>query len=425
MLKRLIAFLAGHLRIEVTGRRLERFLNLALEQGIILWNIRRAPDRMRASITIRDFFALRPVCRGAHCRVHILGRYGLPFRVVKLRRRPVLVAGFLACLAFMYWGSSHVWIVKVKVTGPQNLDPRAVRAVAGEAGLRVGVWRDSVDLKRVQQHIQERMGEVSMAVVRVTGTKADIEVVEKAARNLPNQSACVNLHARKDGVIEEVVPFQGEPVVKKGDIVKAGDLLVECSFKYWGGGRPLVVPGTEKPPRDAVARTIIAQALVRARITYSQYMEIPLVQQVQVPTGRTASQWVLNWKNQPIILRGKDGIPFAHYREVRKTYALGSWRNWKPPVELVILHTEEVVVRTDRIPVATALSQATDKLSAQLRWLLGPSDKILTPPRAEVVEQGKDFVGVRVTVETLEEIAAPREGTPPPPQPPAAQPAQP
>lgn len=414
MLKRLITFLVGHLRIEVRGGRLERFLNLALEAELYLWNIQRQGDRMRVSLTISDFFALRPVARGSRSRVRILGRYGFPFVVQRLKGRPVLLAGAAICLGFIFWASSHVWIVKVNVTGPQNLDRRAVEAVAAEAGLRPGVVKRRVDLVKVQDHIQKRMGEISWVGIRLQGTRAVIEVVEKASSHPPNMAGCVNLVARRSGVIEQVIPFQGEPKVKKGDVVKPGDLLVECSFRYWQGGRPMVYPGTPLPERESTARTVVAQAIVRARIAHHQYKEVPLVQKVEELTGRTAVQWVLKWKDRSIILRGKNGIPFEQYREQRRAYTLGSWRNWKPPVELVLVNAAEIEVREERIPIATAVEQVREQLAEQLRWWLGPSDKLLSPIKARVVEEGKDYVGIEVTAETQEEIASPVEGVPVP-----------
>lgn len=412
MLRRLIAFLLGHLYIEVTGGRIERFLNLALEEGIYLWNIRRFPDKMQASMTIRDFFQLRGVARGSRCRVRILRRYGFPFKAARLRRRPVLLAGALASVGFVMWASSHVWVVSVKVTGPQNLDPRAVRAVAAEAGLALGVTKGRVDVARVEKHIVNRIGEISWAVIRMQGTRAVIEVVEKATSRLPDQAACVNLHARREGVIEQVVPFQGEPKVKKGDIVRPGDLLVECSLRYYSGGRPALIPGTQAPQRETIARTLVAQADVKARVSYSEYIEIPLYQEVAEPTGQVSTRWVLNWNGKPILAGGERTAPFDRHKERRESYSLGSWRNWRSPVELVILTAEEIAVRRERTPESKALDQARELMARQLRWVLGPTDRLLTPMTATVVERGSDTIGVRVRVETLEDISEPREGSP-------------
>lgn len=420
MLRRLIAYLLGHLRIEVSGGSTERFLNLALEAGLTLWDVRYRGETLWASLTVRDFFDLRPAARGARCRVRIRGRRGFPFALVRLRRRPVLVAGALLSLAFVLWASSRVWLIDVRITPPQNLDHRAIRAVAAEAGLRPGIWKGKVDLARVERHIQERVGDISFATVRIQGTRAIVEVVEKASqtRTPAGTMACVNLVARKSGVVEQVIPFQGEPVVKPGDTVQAGQLLVECAFKYWEGGRPQVVPGTPPPPRQNVAKTLIAQARVTARVPYSLYREVPLVQEVARPTGRTATRWVLNIGGRSILMRGdrnypsQDGERFATYREERRSYGLGSWRNWFPSVELVMLNAEETRIHREPVPLETAVAQARDHLAEQLRWTLGPSDRLLGPIRAEVVERTTEYAGIRVAVEALEEITSPQPGTP-------------
>ncbi|HYF93709.1 MAG TPA: sporulation protein YqfD [Symbiobacteriaceae bacterium] len=413
MLRRLVAFLLGHLRIEVSGGRIERFLNLALEHNLALWNIQRTPDVMRVSLTIRDFLAMRPVARGAGVRVRLLSRQGMPFILVRLRRRPALILGALTCIAFIIWATSHIWIIKVQVTGPKNLDWRAVKAVAAEAGLRWGARKGDLDTRKIEAHIQERMGEMaSWAIIRIQGTRAVIEVVEKVAVRRQGEVGCVNLVARRPGVIEEIIPFQGEPRVKKGDIVKTGDLLVECAFKYWEGGRPMVLPGTELPQRESTARTLVAQAIVRARVTHSRYEEIPLVQTVEVPTGREEQRWVLRWKDQSILLRGNEAPSFAKYQESRQTYGLPSWRNWRAPVELVLVSAREVEVRREPVPAQAAVEKATDRMESQLRWILGPSDKVTRPLQAEILEQTREFLGVRTTVETLEEIAQPRAGQP-------------
>jgi len=419
VLRRLVIYLLGSLRIEVKGRRIEQFLNLAVEAGLSLWAIERRPDRMLCTLSVADFFRLRTVVRACRCRVHILRRAGLPFAWRRLRRRPALMAGALACAAFLLWAGSHVWVVKVKITGPQNLDPRAVTAVAAEIGVRPGALKRQIDYHAVEEHLQKRLTEISRAVVRIQGTRVVVEVVEKAISEQPNPQACINLVARKPGVIEQVIPFQGEPQVKTGDVVKAGDLLVDCSLKIYGGGRPAVMPGAEKPPRDTVVRTVVAQAKVLARVVYQEYRELPLFKETRLPTGRTATRWVLNWKDQPIIGLGQGSAGFAAFTEERSVYPT-LWRSWKSPVELVKVTTREVSVQKEPVSVEAAVAAAKADFEARLRWMLGPSDKVITPLQATVLDQTAEFAGVRLRVETLEDIALPREGQPlQPPAPPA------
>lgn len=423
MLRRLVAFLLGTLRIEVRGGRLAQFLNLCLERGIALWEIRRRPESMRATLSVPAFRRLRPVARASRSRVRILGKHGLPFGAARARRRPALLAGALACAAFLLWATGHIWTVQVRVTGPQYLDGRAVAAVAAEAGLKRGAWKRRIDLEQVRQHLGRRLPEASWIVIRVQGTRAIIEVVEKAAERPVPAPPCVNLVARKAGVIEQVIPFQGEPAVKQGDLVRPGDLLVECSFRFWPGGRPQVYPGSPLPPRDGVARTLMAQGIVRARVAYEEYREVPLYREVPIPTGREQTHLVLNWKGKPILRVGAKSPPFQQAQEVRRSYPPPGWRIWRPPVELVIVQSEEVEIRREPISEAHILEKSRADLAARLRWMLGAGDRLLTPLRVTVTERGADYVGIRLYAEALEQIATPREGVPTPaPDPPTSRP---
>ncbi len=410
MLRSLIRYLLGSLRVEVTGGDVERFLNLCLDAGILLWDLRRLPERLRVTLMLADFFRLRPIARASRCRVRIRGRYGLPFLTRRLRRRPFLLAGAVGGLAALIWAGSHFWVVDVRISGPGYLDPRAILAVAAEAGLRRGAWKARVDLDQVTQHLKSAVEELSWAVVRADGTRAVIEVVEKGAVTPPDQALCVHLVARKSGVVEQVIPYQGEPLVKKGDVVQTGDMLVECALRYWAGGRPGVIPGMPLPPREDLARTVVAQASVKARVAYRQYYEYPVTEIVKEPTGRRYTQWVLNWNGRSIILRGRGPVPYGDYEVTTRTISPGQWRNWTPPVEIVIREAQEVSTRAEPVSVEELTERARAAMERRLAWMLGPNDRVLAPLRAEVVQQEGGYAGILVTVETLEEVSAPLEG---------------
>ncbi len=413
MFRRLIAFLVGYLRIEVRGGRLSQFWATALDGGLSFWRVERRQDHLRANLTIAAFRGLRPAARAARSRVRVLERRGLPFMAYRLGRRPVLIAGALTCLGFILWATAHLWVVRVKITGPQQLDPRAVLAAAAEAGLSRGAWKSRVDPEQVRVHIEQRLPEASWVVIRIQGTRAVIEVVEKAVEHRLDQSQCVHLVAKKSGVVEQVIPFQGEPMVQRGDVVHAGDLLIECSLKYWSGGRPQVYPGTAFPPRETTDRTLLAQAVVRARVMYEEFREISLVRQVPVRTGQTERRVVLNWLNRSILLSGSAQSQFTNAEERRQVYPNVQWRNWKSPVELVIDHIDEVKLLKEDIPIQEVVEMARQQMEAQLRWMMGPKDRVLKPLKVEVIDRRQDLVGLRITVETLEDIAAPSRALPP------------
>ncbi|HLO04281.1 MAG TPA: sporulation protein YqfD [Symbiobacteriaceae bacterium] len=413
MFRRLVTWILGTLRLEVVGGDHGLLLGRAVAAGLTLWGMQRRGARLMATLTLSDFYRLPKLRRGTGCRIRIRGRQGLPFFLRDLRRRPAWVAGLAFVAGMLIWAAGHVWRVEVRITGPENLDRRAVLQVAADAGLAAGVWRTDFDPQRVATEIKGRIPEASWVVVRLTGTRAVIEVVEKAAQQAPQAAACINLYAKKDAVVEKVIPFQGESVVRPGQIVKKGDLLVECVLRYYAGGRPPVYPGTPMPPRTDIAHTVPVEARVKGRVHYEEYREVSLVQNVPVRTGESVQSWVLNWRGQPILELGAEGVPFEQAEEEARRLSLPVWRNWTPPVELVIRTTYEVNRRLEPLDLSDVVKEVESEFRARLNWLLGPTDQLATPLKVEVVEKGKDWAGVKVTVETLEEIGLPQEGAPP------------
>lgn len=407
MFRALVGFLLGHLRIQVRSACPERFLNLCVDNDIVLWDIERQPDWLLAEISLPSFLRIRPVARSARARVRILDRRGLPFVTLRLKRRPLLVAGAVLCGALLWWVSGYVWYISIQQTGEGLLDQRVVRAIAAEAGLRPGVRKRQVDTSAVEERLVRRISELSWASVSIQGVRARIQVVEKTG--YPTAASIrTDLVARKAGLIVHLVTFDGEPAVKVGDYVRPDDTLIKGCLYYFGAGRPQVFPGTPVPPRDTVARCGPAEGQIRARVWYERYVEIPLVRERRTPTGQREFRLVLKWREREIIVLGRKVTSFAAFEERRYSLRLPQWRNWQFPVEINSLVAAEVRVHRETVSQERAAMQAQESLRRHLQFQLGPTDRIASI-RAEVVQVGHDFVGIRLTAETVEEIGTPKE----------------
>ncbi|OTA41595.1 MAG: hypothetical protein A6D92_05315 [Symbiobacterium thermophilum] len=70
----------------------------------------------------------------------------------------------------------------------------------------------------------------------------------------------------------------------------------------------------------------------------------------------------------------------------------------------------EVSTRAEPVPLEVLKERALAAMERRLAWILGPRDRVVEPLTAEVVQQEGGYVGILVTVETLEEVSAPLEG---------------
>ena len=114
----LIFWLSGWVRVRVTGRYPERFLNLALSQGLALWDVRQQEETVELCVGVRSYRGMRSLFKAASCHPHVLERHGLPFVLRETRQRWTLVLGGFLALAGVWVFSGFVWFVDVDGSDP-------------------------------------------------------------------------------------------------------------------------------------------------------------------------------------------------------------------------------------------------------------------------------------------------------------------
>ncbi len=152
-----------------------------------------------------------------------VGRFGLPHLFYTHRHRWGLFLGGL-CALVLFWLSAHfVW--SVRVTGNEKLTATQVRTLLAAGGLEIGSYLPELHMSEIETRVLLESDELAWISVHMEGTVAVVQVIE---RNPPpqNSSLPANLVAARDGQIEYLELYRGTPVVKTGQAVRAGDLLV-------------------------------------------------------------------------------------------------------------------------------------------------------------------------------------------------------
>ncbi len=258
--KRIKEYLQGYVRVEVRGKNPERLVNLCLSAGFPLWDFTPGESSILFCTTLQRYRDIHRLARRARCVPRVVARTGLPFTLGKLRRRPTALLATAVVLAVLLYLSGSVW--SVQVSGTRLVDPDRVLVSAASAGLVSGARRNRVSTGAVEAAILDQNPELAWVYVRFQGTLAVIEVVEKTR---PPTVGPGDVVAAKDGVIQSLLVLAGAPVVRIGQTVKAGDLLIAGNPSGTLGG---------------------ARGSVTAMVWYEMYKEIPLVQSIARRTGR-------------------------------------------------------------------------------------------------------------------------------------------
>jgi similar to stage IV sporulation protein len=393
---RLSNYFRGFLVVKITGQTLEKFINLCIHKGIYLWDIKRLEDAIIAKIRVEDFRTIRPIIRRAHCKIHLVSRYGFPFFLYRMRYRKMLIAGgvlFCVCLYMLY---SFVWFIET--VGLISLPEEAVLNAAKQAGLKSGTTKNKVDVKLVEHTLLVQIPEIAWVGVTLKGTKAVIEVAEKTVVRVEDKSPA-HIIAAKDGLMEEIIALVGEAAVQRGEMVRQGQLLINGALvpkvKDFAGN---LVPVPDSPPQ-----LTHAQGIAKARIWYQAYGESGLMKQIDRRTGRIFTHIVLKVGQVEKII--KDGlVPFGYYETEEAYKRVPSWRNKHIPVESKIITFYEIELQEAPLTVDEAREEAKRMAFEKLQHQIPEGVQVLNR-NIEVLKTAEtDIVRVKVIVETLEDI---------------------
>jgi similar to stage IV sporulation protein len=378
----------GYVVVTIRGRNVATWINTAVQEGIDLWDVRRAgPDQFLVSIAWKDFWRIRPLLRRAGCKARVHKKSGAPFWKRSLRRRPVFVLGAVL-FVLLLWGSSQiVWTVHVE--GNHSLEDEEILSVAESVGLRPGMWIPGLpDTDVLQAELLDKMPKLAWVGIRIQGTAVYIQVVEKIPGVEKNPSVPQHIVAGARGVIEQILVRKGVAHVQRGMLVEPGQLLIS---------------GVVGPDGQ---QTVSAEGTVLAHVWYTSDVEIPMTFVREGLTGEKISRTYLLLGQWPLLLWGHATIPFADYQERAEDEML-AWGKTILPLGLRRVDYYEVDKVHGNRRREEALQKALETASNDVLAGL-PRGGRVAGQKVLKEEQKNGKLYVRVWTDVLEDIGVPK-----------------
>lgn len=211
--------------ILISGQFPERFLNLCAAKGIYLWGAQKQENGILVRTSIKAFRLMREEARKSGCRIKIKKKCGLLFRIEKYKGRKVLIIGLL--LFFLVIGVLESFIWTIRVDGNENMTDEEIKFVAEYCGLKQGVVKYKINKRKFQEDALKYEPRLSWIYPEIKGTVAYIHVREKTSADKPiDVKKPCNVIAKRSGVITQVTVKRGHALVKKGDTVTEGQILI-------------------------------------------------------------------------------------------------------------------------------------------------------------------------------------------------------
>lgn len=298
---RLVRWLKGYVSFTVIGAFAERFLNLVTRAGISIWNISRKGEVITACTVARDYKRLRTPAKKSGIRLRLNNRYGFPFHARKYRKRAGLLLGAAIFIGFILFMSQFIWTIEI--FGNVQVSRFEILKALESEGIKVGGYKNNIDVPMAKQRLLLVLNDLSWITINLSGTTAVVEVKERTKEpKMESIDKPCNIIAAKSGQILKMEVSDGTAMVKKGDVVKAGDILVSGIIE-------------DKFANHAFKH---AGAKVIAQIQEHRKYNVPLVTEVTRYTGKERTKRLVSLLNTDLPIWFCGSTEFDYQLEATK-----------------------------------------------------------------------------------------------------------
>jgi similar to stage IV sporulation protein len=217
----------GIVKLEVKVLYPEKFINLLWKNGILAKNIQKIDiSTITIEVELNDYNTVIECAKKVKARIKVIGRKGIIFLLLRIKKRSTLMAGAVLFLAILFYLSTYIWSVQID-TG-KYLSPYEVRQQLAKLGIKPGVRKSLVDFRELEKKLEDGNGEIMWVRARIEGSTLKIKVEEKI--NPPEIVKNINENdvvAKMDGQVVRVYTTSGTAAVNQGELVKRGQVLIK------------------------------------------------------------------------------------------------------------------------------------------------------------------------------------------------------
>lgn len=383
--KILLAYIFGYLEIKVEGYFIEKFINNCLKSNIFLWNIKRKRTTiMTCNIGVKDFKNIRKILKQTKCRIKIEKKKGLPFTFNKYRKRKIFALLIFIILIIIAILSNFVW--NIQIEGTEKISKDELIQTLKEEGLSIGKFKPGIETREIINKVRLDRDDIAWIGIEITGTNAIVKVVEAEEKpEIVDEDEYCNIVATKDGVVTKIMAQNGTPLVKNGDLIKKGTVLI-------GGWLEGKYTGT---------RYVHSNGQVEAKVWYTQKERVYLKETKKEDTGEAQNKYSVNINNF-IINFNKRVSKFENYDTIEEAKKIKLFSNFYLPIELVKTTYKEYkvveIAHTLEEAKTIGIERAKDKLNVQIENTNNITDEQIN------IKEETNFVDVEVVYEVKENI---------------------
>ncbi len=230
MVIKLLRLLQGYVIFEATGGFAERFLNLCKINNINLWHVKNDGVKVVAFTSAAEFSKINNSAKKSGMDIKTLKKCGLPFFAKSHKWRFGAVCGIIIAILFVWTLSGFIWEVEIVSTDGVKIEGFTDKL--HELGVKNGARKSEINILEVQEQLLDSFSQLSWVSLNIFGTKAQVEYTyAKPQAPIVDKYTLTNVVAIKNGKVTLVEGYSGVSLVKSGEYVTKGSLLISGVIK--------------------------------------------------------------------------------------------------------------------------------------------------------------------------------------------------
>lgn len=385
ILKIILSYILGYIKIKVEGYYIERFINICNTKRILLWDVKRDKSIiMYAKVRINEFKVLKHIAKSTQCKIEIEEKKGLPFFLNKHRKRKIFVGCLIAIVLTLMITSNYIW--NIEIISNDEIDQAEIMSLLEQEGVSIGKAKGKIDTKKVINNIRLNRTDIAWIGIDIEGTNAIIEIVksEEKPQIVPEDEYC-NIVSNREGIITKISAQDGSVIAKVGDLVQEGTPLVAgwLKGKYTG------------------IRYVHARADIEAKVWYEKKEKAYYNQVILVPTGNKENKYALDLNNFKINFY-KNLSKFENYDTISESKKIKLFSNFYLPIEIKKSTNYEYVQKEVTYTEEELIDMTVSKLQEQLETEISDTNNITNKQINTYKNEG--YIEVEVIYEVIEKI---------------------
>ncbi|MBR5442292.1 MAG: sporulation protein YqfD [Clostridia bacterium] len=222
---KLLRLLQGYVLFVAEGGFVERFLNLCKINGISLWGIKNDGVKVKAFTSAKDFERISKAAERSGMTIIVEENRGLKTFAIRNKLRVGAFFGVLIAVLVTVYLSGCVWSVEIQQK--EGVKSERFTNTLAELGVKTGARKSKIDILAVQDELLRRHSDLLWVSLNIFGGKAELEYTLVNEKTPSDETLLpTNIVAGKNGIVTLVECYRGTPLVKEGQCVVEGSVLI-------------------------------------------------------------------------------------------------------------------------------------------------------------------------------------------------------